>query len=56
MEALVEGIVAASERFAQLLLADPAKWTPERLESFAAQDLAWPSGRLFGLISTDGAG
>lgn len=49
VEALVEGMVAAVERFAQLLLADPERWTPERLEAFAAKDLAWPTGHPFGL-------
>ena len=44
VEALVEGLIASVERFAQLLLADPVKWSPERLESFAASDLAWPRG------------
>lgn len=48
-EAVVEGIVAAVERYAQLLLADPEQWTPERLETFAAQDLAWPTGRPVGV-------
>lgn len=49
IEALVEGMVAAVERYAQLLLADPERWTPERLEAFAAKDLAWPTGHPFGL-------
>jgi AcrR family transcriptional regulator len=49
IEALVEGMVAASERYAQLLLADPERWTPERLQAFAAHDLVWPVGRPFGL-------
>ena len=49
IEALVEGMVAAIERYAQLLLADPEAWTPERLESFAAHDLSWPAGHPFGL-------
>jgi hypothetical protein len=44
VEALVEGMIASVERFAQLLLADPERWTPERLERFAAKDLAWPRG------------
>jgi AcrR family transcriptional regulator len=44
VEALVEGIIGAVERYAQLLLADPEKWTPERLERFAATDLVWPRG------------
>lgn len=51
VEALVEGMVAAVERYAQLLLADPERWTPERLEAFAAKDLAWPTGRPFGLAA-----
>lgn len=42
IEALVEGIIGAVERYAQLLLADPERWTPERLERFAATDLVWP--------------
>ncbi len=44
IEALVEGIIGAVERYAQLLLADPERWTPERLERFAATDLVWPRG------------
>lgn len=51
IEALVEGIVAAAERYAQLLLADPERWTPERLEAFVALDLAWPTGQPVGLAS-----
>ncbi len=53
IEALVEGVVASVERYAQLLLADPERWTPERLEAFAAHDLVWPSGRLFGVAGAD---
>lgn len=49
IEALVEGRVAAAERYAQLLLADPERWTPERLERFAASDLAWPRAGGVGL-------
>ncbi|MBJ7471951.1 MAG: helix-turn-helix transcriptional regulator [Solirubrobacteraceae bacterium] len=41
LEALAEGIIASVERYAQLLLADPEKWTPERLETFAKSDLLW---------------
>ncbi|MEN0013032.1 MAG: TetR/AcrR family transcriptional regulator [Solirubrobacteraceae bacterium] len=54
LEALVEGMIAAAERYAQLLLADPERWTPERLERFAATDLAWPRGS--GAIRLGGPG
>lgn len=43
LEALAEGMIATAERFAQLTLAEPEKWTPERLERFAATDLLWPA-------------
>lgn len=45
VEALVEGMIAAVERYAQLLLAEPDKWTPERLERFAGSDLLWTRGK-----------
>ncbi|MFT4035108.1 MAG: TetR/AcrR family transcriptional regulator [Patulibacter sp.] len=49
IEAIVEGMVAAIERYAQLLLADPERWSPERLVAFAAHDLVWPAGSAFGV-------
>ncbi|MBO9532825.1 MAG: TetR/AcrR family transcriptional regulator [Solirubrobacteraceae bacterium] len=49
VEALVEALIASTERYAQLLLADPGRWTPERLEAFAAHDMVWPTGGPFGV-------
>lgn len=45
VEALVEGIIASVERYAQLVLAHPERWSPERLETMVAKDLAWATKR-----------
>lgn len=42
LEAFVESLIATAERYAQLMLARPDEWTPERLERFAEHDLVLP--------------